>query len=486
MIHQPFAPFASATLSDVEAAGPPTAPLGFPAPRVPRGEIISVRCASDDMAATTDSPQPAVVQVLRQQCSGENINLSISTSSSTAYLWPGVTIQNTLCGQIVLSEVLQSTKNNHNDILFVRTGLQVAIKVDRRQQVRQLHHGTQAPSENPWKEVAALELLMQDGALESNCNAHDNAIHSNSGIFKSFSTQTQPHNHHVVLLLDAMYDDNNLYMILPYYTGGSLHQFMLHHPRGLPEDEARCLFGQLLEAIYYCHSHGICHRDISTQNLLLAVDSAEGTGANDSSVSAATTAAPVDTRSNHHKPYNLVLIDFGMCIRVPHSYPDDDVTKDATDISAGTMRRLIHSDQHCGKLRFMSPEMYQSSVTDPEDNTHQDAVDGLAVDLWAAAVVLFVLLTGRQPYGKPDARLDSDFYDILDEHYYWGTDDACGDSGTAVPQSCSWGHAVSAAAVDLLHHMLQLDPHQRLSLAQVMEHPWMTTKTVKNRTQLSK
>ena len=364
---------------------------------------------------------------------------------------PSAEHDTTINGTTILVSTATTTTNNNNinnnvSRYFQKTHQWVAIKMDRRSNMRHLHHGTQAPSENPWKEVAALEML--GNATRSTNTRQRGKFSDNEGHVKNntdnddkrddeeeYEPQMHDEDHHVVSLLDALVDDSYLYEMLPYYGGGSLHDVIRLHesPRGrFNEARARHYFLQLLQAIHFLHSHGVCHRDISTHNLM--VDKEHGD--------------------------QLYLIDFGMCLRIPYSYPDDDTTEDVTDISAGTIRRLIRTQHHCGKLRFMAPEMYQGKD-----------FDALAVDLWSAAVVLFVMLTGRPPYGKPEIRSDAGFYDLMDAHFYWDAE--------KVPQAFSWGCTVSNDAIDLLHRMFQYNPQDRLTLAQVMEHPWLQNSALK-------
>ena len=37
----------------------------------------------------------------------------------------------------------------------------------------------------------------------------------------------------------------------------------------LEENEARRIFRQIATAVYYCHKHNICHRDLKLENILL-------------------------------------------------------------------------------------------------------------------------------------------------------------------------------------------------------------------------
>ena len=51
----------------------------------------------------------------------------------------------------------------------------------------------------------------------------------------------------------------------------SLH-LLLKYEGAFREDLARSVFSQVLEAVQYCHSHGVIHRDIKDDNILIDMD----------------------------------------------------------------------------------------------------------------------------------------------------------------------------------------------------------------------
>ena len=131
-----------------------------------------------------------------------------------------------------------------------------------------------------------------------------------------------------------------------------------------------------------------------------------------------------------------VIIDFGIALRVP--------------MERRRLRHLIVPDTDVGKQYYVSPEIALS----------RDPYDGFAVDLWAVGVILFIFLTGCPPWSHPFADLTFELIAIS--------------RNRLESLLVSWDRAVSPEATDLLQRMLRLDPRERLSLAQVAEHPWMT------------
>ena len=146
-----------------------------------------------------------------------------------------------------------------------------------------------------------------------------------------------------------------------------------------------------------------------------------------------------------------MIIDMGMCLRVPYNDPKN--AGRVTDVTRGSTRRLMKPQGVCGKHNYMSPEVM--SNTEP--------FDGFAIDLWAAGVILYIMLTGFPPYDQA-SRTDQRFQLII--------------SGRLAEQLRNWDILLSDDAYDLMQKMLQLHPKQRLTLAQVLAHPWVTDDNV--------
>ena len=72
----------------------------------------------------------------------------------------------------------------------------------------------------------------------------------------------------VLRLYNWFSDSDNIYLLLEYAPGGDL--FALHRP--VSEPRARKLVAQTVEALAFCHSRGIAHRDLKLENILLGAD----------------------------------------------------------------------------------------------------------------------------------------------------------------------------------------------------------------------
>jgi serine/threonine protein kinase len=141
-----------------------------------------------------------------------------------------------------------------------------------------------------------------------------------------------------------------------------------------------------------------------------------------------------------------VVIDLGMCLKVP--YTSEDGTGVA-DVTAFTLRRLIKPQIPCGKPNYISPEILNSA----------EPFDGFAIDLWAVAVILFIMLVGLPPWEF--AREEDPRYKMVVR-------------GGLANMLQGWNRPISPLATDLLQKMLRANPRDRLSLEEVKDHDWVT------------
>mmetsp|Transcript_38077 Transcript_38077/g.91097 ORF Transcript_38077/g.91097 Transcript_38077/m.91097 type:complete len:615 (+) Transcript_38077:164-2008(+) len=296
-------------------------------------------------------------------------------------------------GSVRLCTVLRRAENNPCDSRvgpsWITTDDLVTIKISRLQHLRGRH------LEDPVKECAAHQLLGR-------------------------------RHRHIITLSHALQTETHLYLIFPYMSGGdllsALFDEMALSPTGLPDESiARARFVQILSAVAHLQKKGVCHRNLSLGNLHL------------------------DDKGN------VVLVDFGLCLRVPYADPVN--RQHSTDVSNNTRRRLVKPQRLCGDLSYMAPETLRLNDFDP-----------FAIDLWSAGVVLFELLVGRRPFASPCPASDANFATICVE-------------GRLAEILSSKGVDLSESAIDLLQRMLASDPAGRMTLAEVADHPWTRGET---------
>mmetsp|Transcript_21247 Transcript_21247/g.24235 ORF Transcript_21247/g.24235 Transcript_21247/m.24235 type:complete len:402 (-) Transcript_21247:411-1616(-) len=245
--------------------------------------------------------------------------------------------------------------------------------------------------EDPVKEVAAMQLLGE--------------------------TRSQ----YVLSSEEVLQDGDFLYSVMPYCKGGDLFGVVVQYAEesggegGMPEPVARYWFRQILYGLHHMQALGVCHRDLSLENVLVDED-------------------------------NCLVIDMGMCLRVPYDTGASD--GNIVDVTTGTRRHLIKPQGVCGKHNYMSPEIFKNT----------DNFDGFAIDLWAAGVILYIMLTGFPPYDQ--ASLTDQRFELIV-------------TGRLIEQLNNWDLRPSQEAGDLLQNMLRLHPRDRLTLAEVLGHPWI-------------
>ncbi|CAI0467667.1 unnamed protein product [Linum tenue] len=142
----------------------------------------------------------------------------------------------------------------------------------------------------------------------------------------------------IVRLHEVLASKSKIYMVLDYVTGGELYDRIAFKGR-LSEAEGRKLFHQLIDGVSYCHNHGVFHRDLKLENVLL---DAKG---------------------------RIKISDFGLSA-LPKHFRDDG---------------LLHTI--CGSPNYVAPEVLRNK-----------GYDGATADVWSCGVILYVTLTGSLPF----------------------------------------------------------------------------------------
>jgi serine/threonine protein kinase len=80
------------------------------------------------------------------------------------------------------------------------------------------------------------------------------------------------HHPNLLPLLASFTDKDELWMIEPYVSHGSVLNIMKYHPlykKGLPEDDIKVIMFEMLKGLEYLHRNNMIHRDVKAGNILV-------------------------------------------------------------------------------------------------------------------------------------------------------------------------------------------------------------------------
>jgi len=217
----------------------------------------------------------------------------------------------------------------------------------------------------------------------------------------------------IVRLVETFDTSKSFYLVMEFLAGGDLLQRILDE--GLySTDATKRLFGNILDGIKCLHDSGVAHRDIKPENILLTSTDEDGI------------AKIADMGLAKH---------FGECAGIQ------------------AQRATV-----CGTPNYYAPEMVLAAEGGP-------STYGKAVDMWAAGVVLYIMLCGFPPFEEEK------LYDQI----------ASGEYDFDAPQ---W-RKVSGVAQDLVQKLMHVKADERLNISQALSHPWFIGTLNKRRKTLS-
>lgn len=197
------------------------------------------------------------------------------------------------------------------------------------------------------------------------------------------------------------------YIVLEMAEYGELFDFLYFPRKGFGEDYGRYLFKQLIEGIEACHKAGVAHRDLKTENIMLSED------------------------------WGLKIADFGYATLLEGK------------LGTGKLTTYL------GTLSYAAPEILS-----------KQPYYGSCADLFSCGVILFVLVTGKLPYGKAVVH-DSYYRNFVNNDYegFWNM------MGPKIGN-------VSDEFKSLVTLLLSYDAAQRPTINEIKSHPWLTGKCI--------
>ena len=209
--------------------------------------------------------------------------------------------------------------------------------------------------------------------------------------------------HPNILKIFEFYSSKESYSIITEYcSGGELFQEITENGPFTEKYSAYVMF-QIFSAINYCHNMNIIHRDLKPENILI-----------------------VDRNKNNFP--RIKICDFGTSKMVE---------------KGAVQRKLV------GSSYYIAPEVIKKNYNEK-------------CDVWSCGVIMYILLSGRPPFGGDD---DREIMDNVKKGKY--------------DLESSPFNKISKSAIDLIKKLLVMEVNKRINAQEALNHPWFKEQKAK-------
>ena len=209
--------------------------------------------------------------------------------------------------------------------------------------------------------------------------------------------------HPNILKIFEFYSSKESYSIITEYcSGGELFQEITENGPFNERYSAYVMY-QILSSINYCHNMNIIHRDLKPENILI-----------------------VDRNKNNFP--RIKVCDFGTSKMVE---------------KGAVQKKLV------GSSYYIAPEVIKKNYDEK-------------CDIWSCGVILYILLSGRPPFGGED---DGEIMRNVKKGKY--------DLESSPFNKCS------KSVLDLIRKLLVMDKNKRISAQEALLHPWFKEQKAK-------
>jgi hypothetical protein len=230
--------------------------------------------------------------------------------------WEVRKIRDAIYGGVYEGKLLKSLPAVDGSAKWVKTSTMVAIK---KMNCDHVMREANRSAERPLEEIKAMQYLQNHTT-----SSHNNVVDENltSEDIRQRAEQSVMENH-IMTSIDVITDNENLYLVMPFCDGREM--FDVIKEQNFSEPEARYWFKQILKAVETLQEAGVCHRDMSLENMMVS-------------------GAAV----------NVIVIDFGMALKIPYIVDGD----------GRKQRCLIQPDKTCGKVCCFRFQIWYSLCLD--------------------------------------------------------------------------------------------------------------------------